>query len=458
MKNLIVSSIFCLFTITSFPQLRVLYFNDYNLGTDQMAIALANQGCVVYFTDDNSVFLTEIATPSNYDLAIYFAQDNSPDLTSVQALVDFVNLGKKGMYTDWTENNSLGALVGVNYAVSINQTEIFITDPLLSIGLTANPFTITNPGTGWSVFSFGLTPLAGSTSVGIFTSNSESAIVKSMSGNMIVFGFLADVMAWPDLYENILQDFGDKILTENISGSLCAGDSLKVGYFANGTFNTGNIFTAQLSDAAGSFASPTVIGSLVATVSDTISCFIPAGASYGSAHRIRVVSSDPVLVGYDNQNDLAIIVVDTSVTVNLITLTANGTGTYQWYNCGTNSIIPGADTDTYTATVNGSYAVIVTSSGCTDTSSCHTIEVVNINEFQSLMQISLFPNPGTGDFSLILEESALIEIYNTVGSMNYSVFLEKGHHQMFLDLASGMYLLKATGENSTAMLKLLIQK
>ena len=80
----------------------------------------------------------------------------------------------------------------------------------------------------------------------------------------------------------------------SISGSpFCAGSTISVPYTATGTFNSGNQFTAQLSDASGSFASPISIASVTSTTSGTISLSIPSNAVYGTAYKVRVVSSNP---------------------------------------------------------------------------------------------------------------------------------------------------------------------
>ncbi|HMQ77766.1 MAG TPA: hypothetical protein PKE21_16900, partial [Flavobacteriales bacterium] len=77
-------------------------------------------------------------------------------------------------------------------------------------------------------------------------------------------------------------------------------------YTATGTFNGPNTFTAQLSDASGSFASPVDIGSVSSTTSGSISCTIPTNTIGGNGYRIRVVSSDPVVTGTDNGSDITI--------------------------------------------------------------------------------------------------------------------------------------------------------
>lgn len=79
-------------------------------------------------------------------------------------------------------------------------------------------------------------------------------------------------------------------------GILCANIQIELPYTANGTYNAGNTFTAELSDASGSFATPTVIGSVSSTASGTITCILPVGLS-GNGFQLRVNSSDPPETG-----------------------------------------------------------------------------------------------------------------------------------------------------------------
>ena len=79
-------------------------------------------------------------------------------------------------------------------------------------------------------------------------------------------------------------------------GILCADTQVELPYDVVGTFNAGNVFTAELSDVNGSFASPTVLGSVISTASGTITCVFPAGLS-GNGFQLRVNSSDPLEIG-----------------------------------------------------------------------------------------------------------------------------------------------------------------
>jgi hypothetical protein len=70
---------------------------------------------------------------------------------------------------------------------------------------------------------------------------------------------------------------------------VCNGDGFTVSFTTSGTFGANNTFSVQLSDATGSFANPTVIGSGNGT---PIACVIPATTPSGD-YKIRVVASDP---------------------------------------------------------------------------------------------------------------------------------------------------------------------
>lgn len=70
---------------------------------------------------------------------------------------------------------------------------------------------------------------------------------------------------------------------------VCNGDGFTVSFTTSGTFGANNTFSVQLSDATGSFANPTVIGSGGGT---PIACVMPAATPSGN-YKIRVVASDP---------------------------------------------------------------------------------------------------------------------------------------------------------------------
>ncbi len=86
----------------------------------------------------------------------------------------------------------------------------------------------------------------------------------------------------------------------------CAGAAISVPYTATGTYEGGNVFTAQLSDAFGSFATPVSIGSVASTASGTIAATVPPGTPTGNGYRVRVVSSAPVITSGPNAANITV--------------------------------------------------------------------------------------------------------------------------------------------------------
>lgn len=72
----------------------------------------------------------------------------------------------------------------------------------------------------------------------------------------------------------------------------CASAPFEVSFQASSAFDPGNVFSAELSDATGSFAAPIAVGSLASTTAGTIACTMPPDVS-GTGYRCRVVSSLP---------------------------------------------------------------------------------------------------------------------------------------------------------------------
>jgi N-acetylneuraminic acid mutarotase len=102
----------------------------------------------------------------------------------------------------------------------------------------------------------------------------------------------------------------DSIKPSIVGGStaFCAGSTISVNYQTVAlTLNSGNVFTLQLSNAAGSFSSPVSLGTLTSTAtSGTLNGTIPSGQAAGTGYRIRIVSSNFADIGDDNGIDLTI--------------------------------------------------------------------------------------------------------------------------------------------------------
>ena len=86
---------------------------------------------------------------------------------------------------------------------------------------------------------------------------------------------------------------------------ICSGNVFKVQYPIKGVFKEGNEFIAQLSDKNGSFANPIKIGSIETALNNTIYTIVPEVPD-GNGYRIRVVSTQPELIGEDNGYNISI--------------------------------------------------------------------------------------------------------------------------------------------------------
>ncbi len=81
----------------------------------------------------------------------------------------------------------------------------------------------------------------------------------------------------------------------NYSDTLfCGAYNINVPYTVNNSayFQSGNVFTLQLSDVSGSFSNPINIGSKAATTSGFITATIPSALPVGGGYRLRLISSN----------------------------------------------------------------------------------------------------------------------------------------------------------------------
>lgn len=165
-----------------------------------------------------------------------------------------------------------------------------------------------------------------------------------------------------------------------------------------GSIGAGNVVTAQLSDATGSFASPINIGTLATTTSGTINATIPAGTPAGTGYRIRVVSSNPVINSADNGADITIQTISQNVTPsssqsillsqngNALTVNESPASTSREWKYSTTaggpylSFSPAETGSTYTPNFNtvGTYYIVCESQILTQTYTSNEV-VVNVN-------------------------------------------------------------------------------
>ncbi len=81
----------------------------------------------------------------------------------------------------------------------------------------------------------------------------------------------------------------------------CAGEAVRLSFSLNGcAFPAGNTFTAELSNATGSFAAPVNVGTVTPGGLNNVT--IPLGTPAGTSYKLRIVSSNPVEISAASAN------------------------------------------------------------------------------------------------------------------------------------------------------------
>ena len=219
--------------------------------------------------------------------------------------------------------------------------------------------------------------------VGTYSGSTLPSSITVAGGSMlVVFTSNATVQG-----AGFSANYTSTIITLNIGTiaptAYCPGGAISIPFTAGVGFLAGNVFTAQLSDGQGSFLAPVTIGTLAGTTSGTIAGTLPANLVPGTNYHIRLITSNPAIIGAANTANLTVSAVPAPVisivgtTTTLCTPTSTvlltsgiATGTFVWKRNGTT--IPGATASTYTAIGTaqaGTYTVTVTNAGgCTATS------------------------------------------------------------------------------------------
>lgn len=240
-----------------------------------------------------------------------------------------------------------------------------------------------------------------------------------------------------------------------------------VNFTSSGTFTAGNIYTAQLSDASGSFAAPISIGTLNSTASGALSIAtsIPSGIAVGTGYRIRVVSSSPVTTGTDNTANLIINALP-SVTMGALsdvcvynasfalTQGSPASGLYSGTGVSAGMFNPstaglGAHTITYT------YA---DGNNCLNTANT----VINVNGCASIEELDaadiiIVPNPVETSFQIVgIDAESKVELVDFSGKV-ISTF-DKGESTFDVsNLSKGIYIVRITKGSDSMLTKLIKQ-
>lgn len=96
------------------------------------------------------------------------------------------------------------------------------------------------------------------------------------------------------------------VISTHVEGEFCTGNQIQVNYEVTQQFADNNYFIAQLSDKSGKFDSPIELGRIQSRTSGTIIGIIPNNIQTGILYRVRVVSTNPSMIGSDNRKNIKI--------------------------------------------------------------------------------------------------------------------------------------------------------
>lgn len=134
------------------------------------------------------------------------------------------------------------------------------------------------------------------------------------------------------------------------------------------------------------------------------------------------------------------------------TITATESGaTYQWIDCDSNKIISGANNQSFTTNKNGNFAVIITKNGCSDTSNCVSMNKVGLNNFYTISNTSIYPNPASSVLNVqsnLTIKNLQYEIFDLFGkSVKSGVLVNENDLIDINSLSNGTYNLKINEMN-----------
>jgi hypothetical protein len=147
-------------------------------------------------------------------------------------------------------------------------------------------------------------------------------------------------------------------------------------------------------------------------------------------------------------------VIDPTVTVQGSTITATTAGaTYQWIDCTTGEPIPDASTRSFTATINGSYAVVIAQDNCSVTSECLEITSLGLEPRENVMW-KIYPNPAGELLNLTVNNDMVIEIIDMMGKTISRLTLASGINRIDVSqLDTGVYMIKSKNGLSAKFVK-----
>lgn len=156
--------------------------------------------------------------------------------------------------------------------------------------------------------------------------------------------------------------------------------------------------------------------------------------------------------------DLTINSVDAGVSQNDFTLTADEAGAnYQWIDCSTQLPVSGETGQSFNATYNGEFSVVVDNGFCNDTSACFLIEGLGIKESEQTL-LRIYPNPASHEIRIGFDVDGTFEIVDMTGKLILSGTINSTNNIDVSGLQPGVYIVRVANEEWTFTLQSILVK
>ena len=192
-------------------------------------------------------------------------------------------------------------------------------------------------------------------------------------------------------------------------------------------------------------------------------------ATTNTVFPISTIGSTNVIWTWDDGNGnvvvdtqvVTITTVDVSITVSTPTITANNSSadSYQWIDVSNgNALLLGETNQSFTAVLNGEYAVIVWQGGCSDTSMTAIITTIGMDELTDA-SIVVYPNPTmNGEFQIdyngVINSVKVIDLLGRVLPLSVN---DNGRVDCS-ELSMGKYIVQIVTEKSIITREIVILK
>ncbi|HPD33645.1 MAG TPA: GEVED domain-containing protein [Bacteroidota bacterium] len=259
-------------------------FNKYKLLLILVPIVISVISNKLYSKCDYSQCAPTVQTPDQeYIHRVKFGDIDNTSYTQ----------SKVANYTSLSTDVSIGSnytiIVTNGNASSLDHVSVFIDwNQDCDFNDSGETYILSTSDNGWTFSGFISVPITASEG----TTRMRIRMTFNSTPNPCDFSLYGEV---EDYSVNVITTPSISILSINDS-LLCIGDSLIISYKTIGIFNSGNVFTAQISDSAGSFNHPTPIGSIASVNSGNISCKIPDSISASNEYLLRIISSNPEII------------------------------------------------------------------------------------------------------------------------------------------------------------------